>query len=356
MRGRALLRGSHPALELAPVKSSIAGAVCGKTFRGIVIFQHRRGGDNFEDGTGRELGLNGAIKKRAQFIFVELLPFFFGNANREIVWIRRWAADHGENFAGARIERDDGARARAEGLLGNRLQIVVDGQLNLFAGDGILLGKVIDFFPDAVDDDAAHAVRAHQDVVVLTFESGFADAGFDLLFTDFTDVPAGMAHESAGHVAAAGDREHFQNGKIGSMRFDERDVRRRGFRFDDDRLKLRQRLGGVELIVKVVDRKAEAIRDRSKTLFDQSGIVAQEKDAKGWAIVDQDAAIAIEHAAARRDDGDGADAIAFGHLAVLIGVNNLQFPEAEQQHTDHAHNDVGGHCQPLLRQSIVAAK
>jgi len=153
---------------------------------------------DLEDGAGRELGLNGAIKKRAQFIFVELLPLFLGNANREIVWIRRWPTDHSENFAGARIERDHGAGARAEGLFGNRLQIVVNGQLNLFAGDRILLGKVIDFFADAIDDDAAHAVRAHQDVVVLTFEAGFADdvtraelavARFDLLFADFTDVP-----------------------------------------------------------------------------------------------------------------------------------------------------------------------
>jgi len=228
-----------------------------------------------------------------------------------------------------------------------------------------LLGKVIDFFADAIDDDAAHAVRAHQDVVVLTFEAGFADdvtraelavARFDLLFADFTNVPAGMAHESAGHVTAARHREHFQNRKVGSMRFDEGDVRRRGFRFDDDRLKFRQRFGGVELIVKVVDGKTQAIRDGSETLFDQSGIVAKEEDAKGRAIVDEDAAIAIEHAAARGDDGDGTDAIAFGHLAVLIGINDLQFPEAEQQHTDHSHNDVGRHCQPLLRQSIVAAK
>jgi len=237
--------------------------------------------------------------------------------------------------------------------------------LNLFAGDRILLGKVIYFFANAVDDDAAHAVRAHQDVVVLALKSGFADdvtraefavAGFDLLFADFADVPAGVPHEAAGHVTAAGDREHFQNGKIGAVRLDERDVRRRGFGFDDDRLKFRKRFGGVELVVQVVNGKAEAIGHGSKTLFDQGGIVAKEKDAEGRAIVHEDAAIAIEHAAARGDDGDGADAIAFGHLTVLIGVNNLQFPEAEQQHTDHSHNDVGGHCQPLLRQSIVAAK
>jgi len=85
---------------------------------------------------GASWGLNGAIKKRAQFIFVELLPLFLGNANREIVWIRRWPTDHSENFAGARIERDHGAGARAEGLFGNRLQIVVNGQLNLLPGIG----------------------------------------------------------------------------------------------------------------------------------------------------------------------------------------------------------------------------
>jgi len=95
--------------------------------------------------------------------------------------------------------------------------------------------------------------------------------------------------------------------------------------FDDDRLKFRQRFGGVELIVKVVDGKTQAIRDGSETLFDQSGIVAKEKDAKGRAIVDEDAAIAIEHAAARGDDGDGTDAIAFGHLAVLIGSMTCNF-------------------------------
>jgi len=62
--------------------------------------------------------------------------------------------------------------------------------------------------------------------------------------------------------------------------------------------------------------------------FNKSRIVAQEKDAERRTIVHEHAAIAIEHSAARGDDRDRADAIAFGHLAVLIGVNDLQFPEA----------------------------
>ena len=74
------------------------------------------------------------------------------------------------------------------------------------------------------------------------------------------------------------------------------------------------------------------------------------------AIVNEDAAIAIEHASARRDDGNVAHAVAFGHGAVLVSVNDLQLPETDEQHTDHSHNDVGSHGQPPLRQSIVVAK
>jgi hypothetical protein len=50
-------------------------------------------------------------------------------------------------------------------------------------------------------------------------------------------------------------------------------------------------------------------------LFDQLGIVAQEKHAEAGTIVNKDAAIAIEHAATRRDDGNGADAVCWpsGH-------------------------------------------
>ena len=43
-------------------------------------------------------------------------------------------------------------------------------------------------------------------------------------------------------------------------------------------------------------------------------------------------------------------------LLILIGVNYLQLPKAEQQHADHAYDDVGDYGEPLLRQSIVATK
>src|SRR5580692_10449075 len=185
-----------------------------------------------------------------QRVIVETLPFFRWNPDGEVVWIRRGAADHGEDFARARVESDHGARPRTERLLGDLLQIVVDGELNLLAGNRFLLGKVpklFDFFANAVDDDAAHAVGAGQDVVVLALEAGFsgevaraetAITGFDLLLADFADVPAGVGHEPAWPIAAPLNHQHFQQRNIRAMRFDEGHVRISGFRLDDDGLKL----------------------------------------------------------------------------------------------------------------------
>ena len=140
------------------------------------------------------------------------------------------------------------------------------------------------------------------------------------------------------------------------MRLDESDVRIGSFRLDDDRLKFGKILGAFELILEIADLDAEAIGDGGEILVNESGIVAEKKDAERRIVIDQDAAITIEHAAARGDDGNGANAIALGHLAVLIGVDDLEFPEAEEQQANHAHDDVGGDGQSGLWQTIVVAK
>ncbi len=91
-------------------------------------------------------------------------------------------------------------------------------------------------------------------------------------------------------------------------------------------------------------------------LSTRTGSSRRSKNAERGAIVDQDAAIAIEHAATRGDNRNGANAIAFGHRGIFFGVNDLKLPEAEEQHADHAHDDVGSHGETALRQTIVVAK
>ena len=105
--------------------------------------------------------------------------------------------------------------------------------------------------------------------------------------------------------------------------------------------------------MKIVLGDSETLRNCRQILFNEFRVIAKEKNAEGWAIVYEHAAIAIEHAAARRNDGNRTDAILFGHLAILITVDDLQLPEAKQQQADHAYDDVGDDCEPRLRQPIV---
>ncbi len=140
------------------------------------------------------------------------------------------------------------------------------------------------------------------------------------------------------------------------MRFDEGDIRRRGVGLDNDWLEFREIPRIVELIPQFIERDSQTVRDSGKMLFHLSWIIADEEHAEGRPIVHQHTAIAVQHAAARRNHRNVTHAIAFGQGAVLVGVDDLQLPEAEQQHADHSHDDVGGHGQPPLRQSIVVAE
>src|SRR6202140_2505983 len=279
----------HPALELAAVEIGIAGTKRGVTLRRNFIFQHGRSGDDFENGAGSELRLNGTIQHGVQRIVVKAFPYLVRNTHRKIVGIGCGAADHGKNFTAARVESNHGARARAQRLFRDLLQVVIDGELNLFTGNSFLGGEAADFFSNAVDDDAAHAVGAHQKIVVLSFQAGFAGevtgaetaiTGFDLLLAYFTDVAAGVGHKSAGKVAAAGDGNHFENGDIGAMRLDESDVRVGRFGVDDNGLKLGQVAGGAEIVSQVLEFDVESIGNCGEIFFYQRGVVAQEQNAE----------------------------------------------------------------------------
>jgi len=141
-----------------------------------------------------------------------------------------------------------------------------------------------------------------------------------------------------------------------SERCDEGDVCVGGFRLNNDGLELRKIFGAFELVLQITDRDAQAIGDGGEIFVDERGIVAEKQDTERRIIVHQDTAIAVQHTAARSDDGNGTNAIALGHLTVLIGVDDLEFPEAEEQQANHAHDDVGGDGQSGLWQTIVVAK
>src|SRR5712675_296486 len=342
--------------ELPSIEDRVCRTICRETCGRDFVLEHGGGHDDFEDGTGRELRLNRTIQQRLTLVIVELLPFLIRDANREIIGIWSRMADHSQNLAAARIERYHRAIASAQRLLRDLLQVVIDGELNLLARDSFLGRQVVHFFADAVHHHSPHAVRALQQIIILTLEAGFAHevagpeasvAGFDLLLADFAHVPARVRHESARQIPSPVHHQHFQQRYVGTVRIDERDIRLAGFWLDDDRLKILQVARGLQLLPQITQRNIESLGDGRKTLFHLCGIVAKQKNAEGWIVVYQDAAIAIQHAATWRNHWNGANPVTLRPLQKLIGVNNLELPETDEQHADHSHNDVGDDGQPL---------
>src|SRR6266567_4506100 len=274
-------------------------------------------------------------------------------------------ASHRQDFSVARVKGHDGTGPGPQRLLRHLLQVVVNSQLNLLARNGVLGGKGPDFLSHAVHDDAALAVGTHQDVVVLPFEAELAGkvthaqlaiAGFDLLLADLAHVADGVREKSVWQIAPPRNRDHLENRDVRMVRFDKGKVCRRSVGLDDDGLEFRKTLGVVELVFQIIKWNAETVGYAGKIFCDQNRIFPQQEHAEGRTVINQDAAIAVQHAAAGRDDRNFAHAIALGHRGILIRVDDLQLPEAEQQHSDHSHDDVGSHGQPPLRQSIIVAK
>ena len=72
------------------------------------------------------------------------------------------AADHGQHFAIARIERHHRASPILQRQLGHRLQIQIDGELQILSGNGFLVVQHVALVAEAVHFHAALAVHAHQ--------------------------------------------------------------------------------------------------------------------------------------------------------------------------------------------------
>src|SRR5258708_34272601 len=151
-------------------------------------------------------------------IFVETLPVICRDTHGEIVGVQSRMADHGQDFSGARVQRDCRTRARAQGLLRNFLQVVINGQQNLFARNGFLSGQALLFLANTVYNYTAHSVRALEQAVVLAFQAGLPDevagaelavARLNLLLADFTDIAPSVGAEAPRHISPPGTQNHF---------------------------------------------------------------------------------------------------------------------------------------------------
>ena len=84
---------------------------------------------------------------------------------------------------------------------------------------------------------------------------------------------------------------------------------------------------GVQSLLNILPADAEAVDDLRDALLDGLHVFAKQQDAEGRIAIHEHAAFAIEHRTARRDNRDGAHAIAFGEVGEMSGLDDLQLPK-----------------------------
>ncbi len=104
----------------------------------------------------------------------QLVPVGAIDAHRELVRVEAGTRNHGQNLAIAGVHGHDGAVAIAQGQLRRALQIVVDGQAQVLAGNGVLDSQIANFASVAVHNHIPRSVLPAQQLVVGLLHARFA--------------------------------------------------------------------------------------------------------------------------------------------------------------------------------------
>ena len=310
-------------------------------------FQAGQRHDRLERRARRLLRLNGAVQQRVVRVVGDFLPVLGLDADGEFVGIEGRPADHGQHLAGARIERHHRAVLAVHGQLGHGLQIQIDGELQILAGHGRLVLQHLAHLAAIVHHHLALAVHAHQRVVVLALDAELADHGpgivlgelriVQFLLADFTGVADDVRHHAVLRIEPSLRLNHDQLGKEIAVRIDECQVGGRELFLEHDGLVLGPGAEAADLGPEVVVIQVEPLGDGLEVLLFQR--LAGQDQSEGRVVVDDHAAVAVENAAARRQNGHALDAVGLRALVVKLRILHLQLPEAGDQKQE---DDDGG--------------
>ena len=306
--------------------------------------RHKR----LESRTRRLLRLNGAVQQRMVGIIGDLFPILRLDAHRKLIGIEGGPADHGQHLAGARIERHHGPVAAIHGQLGHGLQIQVDRELNVFAGNGRLVADNLPYLAAIVHHHLPLAVHAHERIVVLALDAEFADhialtvfgelGRVQFLFADFAGVPDHVRRHAVLRIQAPLRRNEHQLGKEIVVRIDESQIGGRQFLFDYDRHILGLRFEPPDARRQVVVIQVEALGDGLQVFF-LDGFAGQNQGER-IVVIDDHAPVAVENAAARRQQRHRLDAVLLRALVIELRILHLQLPKPGNQEKEDAHGGV----------------
>ena len=108
--------------------------------------------------------------------------------------------------------------------------------------------------------------------------------------------------------------------------------------------------------VDLVDGHVEATSDHGQIGVDVVALLAHEEAGDRGIVVDDEAALAIENLAARSEDGDFADAVGFREGMVVLAADDLETPQAEDQHSHDGRNEVLDSGEAEGREFFVAVQ
>ena len=331
---------------------------------GNVLFEPGERHDDLEGRAGRELRLDGLVHQGMVGVVDDRRPVTPGEAHGELVGIVGRTRDHGEDFAGMGVHCHQRAVPAFHGLLGNTLEIEVDGEAEVVAGFGQHLAELADLFAVAVDDDIARAVGATQPTVISFFHARFAHhiAGLvkvilgavQVLLRHFADVADEVRREAVAGVEASLRVPHCEFGQLIAVGLDEGLLIRGNVLLQWDGIVGRRACVAAQGCLDLVHRKIEAAGDEGNICLKVFDLVAQQEAGNRGVVVHEDAALAVEYLAARREHGILADAVGLGEHAVAVRAEDLQAPHPGGEHGEEQHDEVLGRVQLACRDLLIA--
>ena len=341
------------ALEVATVECPAPGAVHLEIRCHDALFEGRDRDGNLE---GRAWGvspLHDAVLQGSQLVGVERGPRGAIDPAGKRVGVVRRQTHQRQHLPASRV---DGRRRapEAQGLeavFGRFLHVVVDGQLQSPPFGRLDFVERPDLAAQAVDDDRAGAVRAHQVAVVRALDAGLSDdgAGLEVVGRQLrVGGLADVAEQVRGHrVGGIPPRRHALDDHVGEFeveaaRHDRRHLRQARILDHDDGAIRRQVAGAIDDLAHVVFLDSGHRREHPDRPIEVGGMEADDRDGVTGPVLDEDLAVAVEQHAARRPQRQLALVVVLRHLAKLLVLDDLEEPEGARQQEEA---DDDGHLQ-----------
>ncbi len=227
------------------------------------------------------------------------------------------------------------------------LQVVVDRQLHPPALDRLYFLERADFAPHAVDDDALGAILAHQQLVVDALDARLADdrpggdAVAHLRVVRFADVAEDVRRQRVRRVLP---RRHFLDDdvrkfEIEPSRRERGNLRERRVLDNDDRAVGRLAAVAVDNLLHLGHVQAGHRGQQPDRSIEILGVLADDGNVEGVAVLDQHFAVAVEQHAARRPQRERPLVIVLRHLLEAGVLDDLEEPETDRQRRE-CHDDA----------------